>query len=99
MDKLTGKQRRFLASEAHHLEPVVMIGQKGLTEGLVDALNKALDDHELIKIKFQDFKDQKKEMTQSLAEQTDSEIIRTIGNITILYRMQRDPKKRRIFIP
>jgi len=76
-----------------------MLGQKGITPGVIDALNKALNDHELIKMKFQDFKDQKKEVGKELAETTESHIIRTIGNILVLYRQQEDSEKRIYTLP
>ena len=49
---LTGKQRRALRALGHHLEPVVIIGQSGVTEGIIAAVEQALKDHELIKVKI-----------------------------------------------
>jgi len=49
---LTGKQKRFLRAMGHHLEPVVLVGKDGLSEGLVSALDVALDTHELVKVKL-----------------------------------------------
>lgn len=99
MKTLTGKQRRYLAAEAHHLEPVVMIGQKGLSTSLINTVDKALNDHELIKCRFQDFKETKKELSQLISEKTQSHVIRLIGNVLVLYRQQKDTEKRKIIIP
>jgi len=99
MKTLTGKQRRYLASEAHHIEPVVMIGQKGLSDSLLKMVDQALNDHELIKCRFQDFKEAKKELSNQICEKTQSHIIRLIGNVLVLYRQQKDPEKRKIIVP
>lgn len=99
MKTLTGKQRRYLAAEAHHLEPVVMIGQKGISPSLLKMVDQALNDHELIKCKFQDFKETKKELSHQIAKETQSHMIRLIGNVLILYRQQSDTEKRHIILP
>lgn len=98
MTVLTGAQVRRLKSLAHHLKPLVLVGQKGVTDSLVTALKKALDDHELIKVKFIDFKDEKKDLAGELAEKSDSALVSMIGNIATFYREQKDPEKRRIHI-
>jgi RNA-binding protein len=86
MKPLKTSERKELKSRAHHLKPVIMIGQKGLTDSLINAVEKALCDHELIKIKFIDFKKNKKDLSDEIAERTDSTIVGIIGNILILYR-------------
>jgi RNA-binding protein len=96
MNPLTLKQKRKLKSLAHHLKPVVFIGHKGITDTVIEAADKALSAHELIKVKFIDFKDEKKSIIQSIAEKTDSAFISIIGNIAILFRQNDDIEKRRI---
>ena len=59
MNKLSSKQRSYLLSQAHHLEAVVLIGKNGISDGTIEAVNKALDARELIKIKFREYKDEK----------------------------------------
>ena len=83
---LTNSQKRELKSLAHHLKPVVQIGQKGITENLLKAINQALDDHELIKIKFIDFKDQKDIIMGKILEEIECELVGKIGNVIILFR-------------
>ncbi len=94
--KLTGKERKHLRGVAHDLKPVVLIGQNGLTDGLIEAVNIALDTHELIKIKFIDFKDEKKEIVVELEEATASECVGMIGNVAILFKANKKPEKRKI---
>lgn len=99
MEQLKGAQRKYLRSLAHHLKPLVIIGTKGVTEQLVGSVNLALQDHELIKVKFGEFKEAKKEISGQIAQATKSHLVGIIGNIAILYRQQPDPEKRKIKIP
>jgi RNA-binding protein len=98
MEQLKGSQRKYLRAQAHHIKPIVIIGVKGVTEQLLASIDGALIDHELIKIKFSDFKESKKEISEEIAEATKSERIGLIGNIAIFYRQQPDPKKRKFKI-
>jgi RNA-binding protein len=85
-----------LKALAHHLDPVIQIGQKGLTENLVKAVDKALDDHELIKVKFLEFKEDKKELAVKIAESTKSLLVNIIGNVAIFYKESSIEEKRKI---
>lgn len=98
MEKLKGSQRRRLRALAHSLKPVVMIGRNGLNEKLTAAISAALNDHELIKVKFLEFKEEKKDLAEEIAGVTRSELVGIIGNIAMLYRQQPDPQKRKIKI-
>jgi RNA-binding protein len=99
MEKLKGSQKKYLRSQAHHLKPLVIIGTKGVTGQLIGSVDLALKDHELIKIKFGEFKEAKKEISEEIAKATKSELIGLIGNIAILYRQNPNPEKRKIKIP
>lgn len=99
MDKLKGSQRKYLRSQAHHLKPLVIIGAKGLTSHFIGSVDLALKDHELIKVKFGEFKEEKKAISEEIAQTTKSELVGLIGNIAILYRQHPDPEKRKIKIP
>ncbi|MBP7764071.1 MAG: ribosome assembly RNA-binding protein YhbY [Syntrophaceae bacterium] len=99
MEPLKGSQRKYLRGAAHHLKPLVMIGAKGVTETLLGSVALALQDHELIKVKFGEFKEDKKEISAQIASSTQSELIGIIGNIAILYRPHPNPEKRKIKIP
>lgn len=97
MKELSAVNKRKLKSMAHSLEPVVLIGQKGITESLIKAVDKALADHELIKVKFVDLKDEKKELAPKIVEGTGAFLVNIIGNVLILYRENPElPAKERI---
>ena len=95
---LNNKQIRFLRAHAHSLKPVVLIGGAGLTDNVINEINQALDDHELIKVRVNaDDRDDKKLMIDRIAQQTDSEAVQTIGHIGIFYRHNK--KKPKIELP
>lgn len=96
MMELTSKQRKSLEKQAHDLNPVVIIGQHGVTENLVKMVADSLKAHELIKVKFNEYKDDKREYSEDIANRTDSNLVRVIGNVAIFYRQNEDPEKRRI---
>ncbi len=95
---LTGKEKKYLRGLSHGLEPVVFIGKNGITENLIIAVNDAIEVHELIKVKFQGFKEEKKELSAELATKTRTELCGLIGNVAILYRQNHKEEKRRIFL-
>ena len=95
---LTGKQRRHLRALAHALHPIVQVGKGGLDDGLIAAVDRALVDHELIKVKVGENADTTKaEVGDELAKRTKSEVAQIIGNIVLLYRA--DPDKPVIELP
>ncbi|MCR5045650.1 MAG: YhbY family RNA-binding protein [Treponema sp.] len=95
---MTSSQRKILSSAASNLNPLVIIGQNGLTDGVVQKIAKVIDDHELIKVKFNEFKEEKKDLTNELCSKTGAELVRIIGNIAILYKESSDPDKRKHLI-
>lgn len=78
--------RSYLRAQAHALKPIVMVGKGGLNVAIVSALDEALTSHELVKVKFQAHKDEKREISDALAEQTTSEVVSIIGFIATFYR-------------
>ena len=86
MIELTSKQRKELEKVAHDLQPVVIVGGAGVTDGVMDMVDKSLAAHELIKVKCNEYKDEKQELTQQICEKTDATLVRIIGNIAILFR-------------
>ncbi|MEN6490244.1 MAG: ribosome assembly RNA-binding protein YhbY [Syntrophaceae bacterium] len=96
MEKLNSSDRKNLRSQAHHLKPVVMVGRNGVSEQLIASVDAALKDHELIKVKFLDFKEEKKEISEEIATITKSEVAGIIGNIAIFYRRHPQPEMRKI---
>jgi RNA-binding protein len=101
MKTMKGFEKRYLRGLAHDLKPAVLIGKEGITDGIVRATDEGLSQHELIKIKFNDFKEktQKETLMGKLADQTGSALVGMIGHTAILYRPQIDPTKRRIQLP
>ncbi len=101
MEKLKGFQKKYLRGLAHDKKPLVFVGQKGVSATLIKAMDEALDAHELIKLKFNEFKekDQKKEVAEIIEKETLSEMVGMIGHMAIFYRQQKDPEKRKILIP
>ncbi|MEN6373795.1 MAG: ribosome assembly RNA-binding protein YhbY [Smithella sp.] len=98
MEKLKSSVKKNLRSQAHHLKPVVMVGRNGVSEQLIASVDAALKDHELIKVKFLDFKEEKKEISEEIAAVTKSEVVGIIGNIAIFYRQHPQPEMRKIKI-
>lgn len=84
--EINAKQRKFLEKNAQPLNPLVQIGGAGVTEEQVSQVNRLLGEHELIKIKFNEFKEEKRELSADLAQKTESTFVRLIGNVLILYR-------------
>ena len=101
MEALKGYQKKFLKGLAHGIKPVVFIGQKGLSRSLIGSINDALDTHELIKVKFVEFKEkqQKDGMTETIQAETGCRLVGIIGHIAIFYRQQSDAEKRKIQLP
>ena len=98
MIELTSKQRRNLEKIAHDIEPVVLVGAAGVTDGVIKMVQASLDAHELIKIKFNEYKDEKTELTQKICTATDATLVRIIGNRAILYKQAEKPEDRKITI-
>ena len=90
--ELTSKDRAQLRSKAQELSPVVMVGHEGITEGVISALDAALTDHELVKVRFQDFKDMTKDLSVQLAGKTGSVLVSTTGFTAVFFR--KNPEKK-----
>jgi RNA-binding protein len=95
---LTGADRKYLRGLAHHLKPLAQVGKTGLTPNVLAAIDEALEHHELIKVRFLDFKDQKRQLAQIVAADTNSKMIGSIGHVFMFYRQHPDPEKRKIHL-
>lgn len=90
---LTGKQKRQLRALGHHLDPIVYVGQQGVTPGVIAATERALLDHELVKVKLPEDKEARGLSEEQLARETGSEVAQTLGRTLLLYkRRKKDPK-------
>ena len=83
---LSNRETRELKARAQHLEAVLKLGKAGVTEGFIKSLDQVLKDHELVKVKLADFKDQRKEIAPQLAEKTGSHLVALVGHVIVLYR-------------
>ena len=101
MKNINSFQAKYLRGLAHKLKPVVFIGQKGLTPTVIQSVDEALNRHELIKIKFIEYKEknQKKEITTAIEAQAGCQLVGLIGHTATMYRQNSDPEKRRIELP
>ncbi|QWU99804.1 ribosome assembly RNA-binding protein YhbY [Francisella salimarina] len=89
------KQQQKLKAQAHSLKPVVLMGEKGLTENVMLEIDLALASHELIKVKAGRLpKEEKQEIAAEIVKATKSEIVQIIGNILVLYRHNPNKSKK-----
>lgn len=87
MTQLSEKQKKHLRRLGHPLRPLVMLGNAGLTPGVVKELDRALADHELVKVSARIGERSARDAAlETLAEQTCSEIVQRIGNVGLFYR-------------
>lgn len=90
--KLAPQDKKRFRTIAHNLSPVVTIAQKGLTASVNDEIERALSEHELIKIKiFAADRDARKELTLQICETANAELIQSIGNVVVLFRAAEKP--------
>ncbi len=87
---MNSADKKKLRAEAHTLKPVVMIGQSELTVAVLAEIEQALDSHELIKVKIRAERDERKRISEKICTDTGAELIQTIGQIAIIYRLNTD---------
>lgn len=83
---LSNADKRKLKARAQRLEATVKIGHAGVSDAVLRSLDAALLQHELVKIKFTDFKEQKHELAPQIAEKTNSALVAQVGNVAVYYR-------------
>ncbi len=93
MVELTNAQIRDLKARAQRLKATVKVGKEGLSSQFIAALDEALNHNELLKVKFDEFKEQKKELTPQLAEKTGSHLVTRVGNVVVLFRAKAQNEK------
>jgi RNA-binding protein len=95
---LSEKQKKYLRRLAHPLSPVVMVGNAGVTDGVVGELERALRDHELVKVSARVGERSSRDAAlDDLTKQTSSEIVQRIGNVGVFYR--RSAQMPKILLP
>ncbi len=95
---LSEKQKRHLRRLAHPLHPIVMLGNAGLTDGVVAELDRALTDHELVKVSARvGARAQRDGSLEELARRTSSQLVQRVGHVGVFYR--RSERLTRILVP
>ena len=95
---LSGKQRRYLRGLGHNLEPIVQIGKLGLTDAVTSAVDTALEEHELIKVRIgTECPDDRHDVAERLAPAVKSEVAQVLGRTLLLWRKR--PKDSKIQLP
>lgn len=98
MIQLSEKQRKYLRGLAHGREPVVLIGQSGLSPAVTKEVDIALGAHELIKVRARvGDRDERNTILGTLATQTTSALVQRIGNVGVFYRPH--PERPKIILP
>ena len=94
---LSGKQKSYLRSEAHHLQPIFQIGKGGLTEPIIKQIEEALEARELIKVSIlQNCEEDKSDIAAEFQE-AGIDVVQVIGKILVLYKESKE--KKRIVLP
>ena len=97
---LRGKQKRFLRSKAHHLQPIFQIGKGGINSAMIVQIEEALEKRELIKLSvLKNCLDDPRSIAEVLADRTHSSVVHVIGRKIVLYRPAKEEKNRKIILP
>lgn len=90
--KSNAAQKKYFRTIGHNLNPVVIVADKGLSDGVVEETTRALNDHELIKVKFAIIdREARQQLMKELTEMVGAEIIQTIGKTALLYKPAHKP--------
>ena len=87
--KLNAKLKKKFRTIGHHLNPAVTVGGNGLADSVLAELNRALDDHELIKVRISGNRNERAEIIQDLSQLEATQIVHTIGGVALIYRPAR----------
>ncbi|SDD18256.1 RNA-binding protein [Terribacillus halophilus] len=91
---LTGKQKRYLRAQAHHLKPIFQVGKIGVNDNMLIQIGEALEKRELLKVSLlQNCLDEKEDVAAAIAEGTGASIVQIIGSTIILYRESEEHKQ------
>ncbi|MDP4083437.1 MAG: ribosome assembly RNA-binding protein YhbY [Bacillota bacterium] len=91
---LTGKQKRFLRSKAHHLDPIFQVGKGGVNENMDKQIANALEARELLKVSIlQNCEEDKKVVAEQLSTGTKAELVQLIGHTIVLYKESKENKQ------
>lgn len=97
---LTQSQKRYLRGLGHDLHPLVRTGSAGLTDAVLAELERALADHELVKIRLlADDRDQRSRYLEEVLRTTGAELVQRVGHVVLLYRANPEKRRGRIELP
>jgi RNA-binding protein len=86
METLTNARLRALKAQAQRMKATLKVGKEGISPQFLTALKEVLKHQELVKVRFDHFKEQKQELTPQLAERSGSHLVTRVGNVVVLYR-------------
>ncbi|MDQ0269529.1 ribosome assembly RNA-binding protein YhbY [Cytobacillus purgationiresistens] len=91
---LKGKQKRYLRSQAHHLNPIFQVGKGGVNENMVKQIGEALEARELLKVSIlQNCDVDKNTVASEIVKGTRAELVQIIGNMIVLYKESKENKQ------
>lgn len=91
---LTGKQKRYLRSIAHNLDPIFQVGKGGVNENMIKQINEALEARELIKVSvLKNSLEDADEAADALVIGTNAELVQIIGHTIVLYKESKENKE------
>jgi RNA-binding protein len=99
VDALTSKQKKYLKSKAHKLKALIQIGKEGVSERSIQSIDTALTHHEMVKIKFIAFKEDKHQHLEAILAGSKSQFVSMIGHVLTLYRENEEIEKREYKLP
>lgn len=94
---LSSAQKRHLRGKAHHINPVVTVGDKGLTQNVMAELETALDHHELIKVKLRADRETRNRLSREIANNCAAQLVQQIGQVSCFFR--RNNQKPSVILP
>lgn len=93
--KLSSAEKKDFRAIGHHLDPVVQISENGISEGALAEIERALNDHELIKIKLMSpERDERADQLDAICTQSKAELVQKIGKMALLYRHNPNARER-----
>jgi len=96
--KISSKDKQKLKGLAHSIKPSVIIGKEGASKSTINSINNILENKELIKVKFNLFKNEKNSIAKEIEDSCNANIVGQIGNIIILFKQSPDIDKRKFII-
>ncbi len=96
---LKNNQKKYLRGLGNRLKPVIYIGKNGLSEQVINSIDEALEIHELIKLKYIEFREQRNVLNKQITEMNHCEIAGQTGFTTLFFRRNPDKTKRKIKLP